>query len=297
MGVALSLCVLAWIVSDQLFFLEDARYLAWDVISVVFVSSPPRRCRVHVAAGRGRRAAIRPRSAHHSLIPSRAASSARIQVSGSRVSAFTSHRKWTTAPTPAEVDQPVQRLPAPAEPPRRGASRGGRQAQQHQEGREAHRDVGALEDVLAQERPLEPEVEAHVGGQVQARVEEGEEPQGPALEDERAPAAEPPDRRHHQAQHQEAQRPQAGGVRHRLDGVRAEIVQQRAPGQRHQRARSPAPGCRRAARVAAPGATPAIPSRTTRGFGDGLRGDRRHLRSSSAGPSRRRGWPPAPRSR
>lgn len=39
MGVALSLCVLAWIVSDQLFFLQDARYLAWDAVSVVFVSA------------------------------------------------------------------------------------------------------------------------------------------------------------------------------------------------------------------------------------------------------------------
>ena len=125
-------------------------------------------------------------------------------------------------------------------------------------------------------------VDAHVHEHVQARVEEREEAEHAADADGPGPAEEDSERRHRERGEQEDQRQQAELVERDRDRVGAERAAQRADDEqreRHERADQHARAePRRQARLGAPALSrvPCVHVRT-------------RLRSSSAGPCRRRG--------
>jgi hypothetical protein len=116
-----------------------------------------------------------------------------------------------------EVDQPVQPLPALASQALDHAiGAGRRQRNEQHEGDEADRDEGPLDDVLEHGGDVEEMVEPQEGHEVQAAVEEGEQPHA-AQPDHPVPAREAPQRRHRQRDAQEVQHPVAGAARDGLE--------------------------------------------------------------------------------
>ena len=70
------------------------------------------------------------------------------------VSCFSIFQKCSTARMRDQIDQPVQRLPAPAQPPHHPVGRGHGQRHQQQQRRRTQGDVGPLDDVLSDLVPV-----------------------------------------------------------------------------------------------------------------------------------------------
>ena len=82
---------------------------------------------------------------------------------------------------------------------------------------------------------IEKLVQPHIGQEVQAAVEEGEQPEHAAVADQHGHAQQLAQRRDGQRDHQEAQGPIAGEVGDEFDGVGAQILLPGAPAQPGQR--------------------------------------------------------------
>ena len=101
---------------------------------------------------------------------------------------------------------------------------GGRdcQRQQHQQGRETHRDVGPFGNVLENQAPVEFGEESQVEQEVKGQVGEGEQPHQAADAQQGRVAKPPPQGGDAQGQQQRAHPPLAEEQQHRLARVRAQ---------------------------------------------------------------------------
>ncbi len=93
-------------------------------------------------------------------------------------------------------DRPVQKLPAATEPAHHRAVRGRRKRHEQREGGKSDGDERSLEHITHHVGDIEPLIEPDPGRQVQARIEEGKQPEHPAQSHQRRPAAQLPGRRH-----------------------------------------------------------------------------------------------------
>ena len=125
------------------------------------------------------------------------------------------------------IDEAMEQLPFPAETPDPSLCRRDGQRDHQHEGREAHRDERAFHDVFDDEGPGEKLIDRDIEKEVGAHVEECEEAEHPSVLDNAIPAGQPPQWRDGESQHEETERPDAGGQFQVFNGIDPE-----APGQR-----------------------------------------------------------------
>src|SRR5205085_1452412 len=117
----------------------------------------------------------------------------------------------------AEVDEAVEPLPALTAETADPSSCRGEGERQHEDKRgEADGDEAALGDIWQYLSPRERFVKPEIRGEVEAAVEEREEPDHAAVLDEQRLLQQFPQRRDGERDEEEAERPVAGGVRDEL---------------------------------------------------------------------------------
>jgi len=125
------------------------------------------------------------------------------------------------------VDQPVQFLPPPAEPAHGPRRRGRGQRHEQEQGGEPGRDVGPLDDVGAELRPVGCLVHEQVPEEVHRDVEEGKQAEHAPEQLQPRPAQQHAQRRHRQRREQQAQAPDPERVLDLFDGIRAQRPRRR----------------------------------------------------------------------
>jgi len=130
----------------------------------------------------------------------------------------------------ADVDEPVQRLPALAAQAANPTSGGGqRKGDQQYEAEEPHGDKGPLGHILPHAAEIESLVRPNVGEEVQANVEESEQAEHAAEANEVGKLQELAERRDGEGDEQEAQRPITGEVLDEFDRIGGEFAVTGAP--------------------------------------------------------------------
>lgn len=124
-----------------------------------------------------------------------------------------------------DVDAAMQFLPAPpSQFAKRGVIRGQCQRQQQEKCGHAHRDEGALQNILRDGHPVEKLIEPKIGCQMQNDVEEGEQTQHAPQPNQPGPAGILAQGCDGQRNQQEVERPCPQPARHGLDRVGAQRV-------------------------------------------------------------------------
>jgi len=123
-----------------------------------------------------------------------------------------------------QINQSMQGHPTLLQLADRTLVRSEGEGRQNRECGESDGDVRALENVLAEEREIEAEVEDQIGRKVKARIGETHQTEAAAVGRQPVPTAELPQWGNAQGQQQEAQAPITGLVGDLLDRVRPEFV-------------------------------------------------------------------------
>src|SRR5436190_14628286 len=126
------------------------------------------------------------------------------------------------------IDEAVQDLPLPAEPADPSFRRGDCQRNHENKGGESHRDEWALHHILDDQVPGEELIDADVDGEVHTHVEKHEQAQHPSVLDHAIPSGYSTYRCDRERQHEEPQRPDAGGQFQVFNGIDAETARERS---------------------------------------------------------------------
>jgi len=133
----------------------------------------------------------------------------------------------------ADVDGAVEHLPAAAAEAADPAGGGSeRERDQQHEGGETHGDIAALLNIFPHASQIERLVRPDVGEEVQTNIEESEQAQHATKANQVREIEKFSKRCNRKCEDEKAERPIAGSMLHKFNGIRAETGMKRAPDKR-----------------------------------------------------------------